>query len=252
MATNRLLIEDAPVTTESCVTVGADEKSGVRIVGATTVAREHASVHVDADDGKAFIVDLASAHGTYVNNVRIAPLTRVKLEPSDYVSLGSPEFLDNRTVTPLLFRVVERATNDPLKPPKTPVEVPDGLAKHICASFQCCICCDLLLNPFSMQCGHTFCGDCLATWYMTTSSGNKTCPQCRTVLDNDTPFPCIQLRDFIDETLAPTLKEDAIKEREWRLQVWHNRRELMNHRATRPKRGGGISKRGRGTGSPYH
>ena len=43
--------------------------------------------------------------------------------------------------------------------------------------FTCCCCYDLLLEPTTLTCGHTFCRFCLANWWST--SRKAECLQCR-------------------------------------------------------------------------
>jgi len=51
---------------------------------------------------------------------------------------------------------------------------------------ECAICTDLLTDPKMLQCGHTFCAECLQGVYNASGqSGNLRCPNCRAV----TPVP---------------------------------------------------------------
>lgn len=51
------------------------------------VSRRHARISVI--DESAYIEDLESANGTFVNNERLTPRTRYRLRPSDELRLGS-------------------------------------------------------------------------------------------------------------------------------------------------------------------
>ncbi|CAH3174493.1 unnamed protein product [Porites lobata] len=45
-------------------------------------------------------------------------------------------------------------------------------------NFSCPVCLEILENPISIPCGHTFCRDCLSS--CENASGSSTCPVCRT------------------------------------------------------------------------
>ncbi|XP_033022916.1 bifunctional apoptosis regulator [Lacerta agilis] len=81
-----------------------------------------------------------------------------------------------------------------------------GVSRRISVSeFSCHCCYDILVNPTTLNCGHSFCRHCLALWW--TSSKKNECPECRGKWEG---FPKVNilLRDAI-EKLFP----DAIKQR---------------------------------------
>ncbi|KAJ6655933.1 hypothetical protein lerEdw1_004518 [Lerista edwardsae] len=81
-----------------------------------------------------------------------------------------------------------------------------GVSRQISVSeFSCHCCYDILVNPTTLNCGHSFCRHCLALWW--TSSRKTECPECREKWEG---FPKVNilLRDAI-EKLFP----DAIEQR---------------------------------------
>ncbi|XP_053713482.1 bifunctional apoptosis regulator-like isoform X1 [Synchiropus splendidus] len=55
---------------------------------------------------------------------------------------------------------------------------PRAEASSICQQELLCHCCyDILLDPTTLTCGHSFCRHCLAQWWV--SSRKKECPECR-------------------------------------------------------------------------
>ncbi|XP_015265397.1 PREDICTED: bifunctional apoptosis regulator [Gekko japonicus] len=77
-------------------------------------------------------------------------------------------------------------------------------SREISVSEFCCHCCyDILINPTTLNCGHSFCRHCLALWW--TSSKKNECPECR---QNWEGFPKVNilLRDAI-EKLFPDATE---------------------------------------------
>ncbi|XP_044289206.1 bifunctional apoptosis regulator [Varanus komodoensis] len=81
-----------------------------------------------------------------------------------------------------------------------------GIGRQISVRELSCHCCyDILVDPTTLNCGHSFCRHCLALWW--TSSKKNECPECRGKWEG---FPKVNilLRDAI-EKLFP----DAIEQR---------------------------------------
>lgn len=58
---------------------------------------------------------------------------------------------------------------------------PDVFEQHLIrirTSVTCTICVQLLYEPFTLGCGHTYCYGCLCSWFHGKKNG-KTCPNCR-------------------------------------------------------------------------
>uniref|UniRef100_A0A5F8HC43 Bifunctional apoptosis regulator n=1 Tax=Monodelphis domestica TaxID=13616 RepID=A0A5F8HC43_MONDO len=61
---------------------------------------------------------------------------------------------------------------------KTEEETIPGISRQISVSeFSCHCCYDILVNPTTLNCGHSFCRHCLALWWV--SSKKTECPECR-------------------------------------------------------------------------
>jgi hypothetical protein len=43
--------------------------------------------------------------------------------------------------------------------------------------FLCSVCYELMVDPTTLNCGHSFCRSCLASWVLSSNSSN--CPSCR-------------------------------------------------------------------------
>uniref|UniRef100_A0A670Z4C5 Bifunctional apoptosis regulator n=1 Tax=Pseudonaja textilis TaxID=8673 RepID=A0A670Z4C5_PSETE len=92
-----------------------------------------------------------------------------------------------------------------------------GISRRISVSeFSCHCCYDILINPTTLNCGHSFCRHCLALWWM--SSKRNECPECREKWEG---FPKVNilLRNAV-ETLFPA----AIEQRKDNI--------LQNHEVT--------------------
>jgi len=62
--------------------------------------------------------------------------------------------------------------------------------------YQCTICSDVFAHPTSLLCGHTFCFECIFTWYIVHK--NQQCPICRQDV-NQIPTNCqLLLKSQID------------------------------------------------------
>ena len=51
------------------------------------------------------------------------------------------------------------------------------LSSQYSDDFTCGVCFDIMIEPSTLQCGHSFCRHCLAQWYL--SSKMMICPTCR-------------------------------------------------------------------------
>ena len=64
---------------------------------------------------------------------------------------------------------------DPVAPSPLPLASPHLALSERELSCHCCY--DILVNPTTLTCGHSFCRHCLALWW---DSSHKTeCPECR-------------------------------------------------------------------------
>uniref|UniRef100_H0XIJ0 Ret finger protein-like 4B n=1 Tax=Otolemur garnettii TaxID=30611 RepID=H0XIJ0_OTOGA len=70
------------------------------------------------------------------------------------------------------------------------------MAKSLYAEGTCSICLDLLTNPFSLFCGHTFCLDCIGSWASQRQNSKLICPLCRAATEKP-PMEERQMRMLI-------------------------------------------------------
>ncbi|KAM5151832.1 bifunctional apoptosis regulator [Mantella aurantiaca] len=72
------------------------------------------------------------------------------------------------------------------------------------SEFSCNCCYDILVNPTTLNCGHSFCRHCLALWWV--SSKKTECPECRNKWEG---FPKVNilLRDVIAKLFPDAIKE---------------------------------------------
>ncbi|KFQ18142.1 PREDICTED: bifunctional apoptosis regulator [Merops nubicus] len=73
------------------------------------------------------------------------------------------------------------------------------------SAFLCHCCYDILVNPTTLNCGHSFCRHCLALWWVTSKTNE--CPECREKWEG---FPKVNilLRDVVEKLFS-----DAIEQR---------------------------------------
>ncbi len=79
----------AQVPIAGTVSVGRSEESGLRLVDGKP-SRHHAEITLN--EGAAFVEDLGSTNGTFVNDRRIDPKVKVKLKQRDRVRFDTEEF----------------------------------------------------------------------------------------------------------------------------------------------------------------
>ncbi|XP_032303633.1 bifunctional apoptosis regulator isoform X2 [Coturnix japonica] len=123
---------------------------------------------------------------------------------------------------------------------------PPEVGRRVSVSEFLCHCCyDILVNPTTLNCGHSFCRHCLALWWA--SSKKNECPECREKWEG---FPKVNilLRDVIERLFS-----DAIEQRKEDIQ---QNSDVVRSLATFQKHGndqisaapntGRINPRGRG------
>ncbi|XP_028828120.1 bifunctional apoptosis regulator-like isoform X2 [Denticeps clupeoides] len=111
--------------------------------------------------------------------------------------------------------------------------------------FACHCCYDVLVNPTTLTCGHSFCRHCLAQWWE--ESGKNECPECREKWEG---FPKVNivLRDAVDK-----LFQDVVRRRREDIQanprIAHSLLAFQRHGDEQAGRGAGSRSLRRGAGS---
>jgi len=74
-----------------CISLGRSKTAQLRVSESITVSRQHAVIYV----GENFVEmkDLGSSNGTYINGLRLSPYQKVRIVPSDVITLGDQDFM---------------------------------------------------------------------------------------------------------------------------------------------------------------
>ncbi|XP_041922872.1 E3 ubiquitin/ISG15 ligase TRIM25-like isoform X5 [Alosa sapidissima] len=72
--------------------------------------------------------------------------------------------------------------------------------------FTCCVCLDLLKDPVTVPCGHSFCLNCITgCWNQEDQKGVYSCPQCR---ETFTPRPVLRRNTMLTEVIEKLKKTE--------------------------------------------
>ncbi|XP_062391017.1 E3 ubiquitin/ISG15 ligase TRIM25-like [Sardina pilchardus] len=72
--------------------------------------------------------------------------------------------------------------------------------------FSCCVCLDLLKDPVTVSCGHSFCSSCITgCWDQEDQKGVYSCPQCR---ETFTPRPVLRRNTMLTEVIEKLKKTE--------------------------------------------
>ncbi len=86
-------------------TIGRDTESTI-VLNHPSISKKHAKIDYDAQTNTAFLFDLNSTHGTFINDMKLSPNQSIKLKSGDIISFGQSEtkyiFLPNYKLKDLL------------------------------------------------------------------------------------------------------------------------------------------------------
>ncbi|KAJ3331069.1 hypothetical protein HDU76_004148 [Blyttiomyces sp. JEL0837] len=94
--------------------------------------------------------------------------------------------------------------------------------------FTCSICCELMVAPHTVSCGHNYCGMCIEDWFKT---GKRTCPECRAPVSK-APTLQIGTQNAIELLIKQKrLSESELRDRNERQAKWNAHRVEVKQRA---------------------
>ncbi|KAM4750672.1 E3 ubiquitin/ISG15 ligase TRIM25-like isoform 2-T2 [Anableps anableps] len=79
------------------------------------------------------------------------------------------------------------------------------------SQFRCPICLDILRDPVSIPCGHTYCMVCISNYWDQAESGQFSCPQCRDVFS---PRPVLRRNTVLAEVVDKLKQSEMVQEPE--------------------------------------
>jgi len=103
---------------------------------------------------------------------------------------------------------------------------------------ECCICMLTLMEPRSLECGHTSCHQCLDDWVSQKENKKKPeCPTCRAPIDRD-PVPSVIIKNLIENHMKDQSVEDQeeYKERKKEYDEWKKKHDAENKKKGKKKK----------------
>lgn len=162
-------------------------------------------------DHATFIVDLNTSNGTMVANKWIDPLKPVLLNMRDHICFGSDgSICTENECYPNPFQYIYFKMRWNATKPKVPFdERLNGFMKRyrdesnhsMISDLECCVCFDMMNDPYIAPCGHSCCRLCFKEWKSSLQRRGYrfVCPLCRNLVDEKTLYPNITLRNIIEQ-----------------------------------------------------
>ncbi|KXS15354.1 hypothetical protein M427DRAFT_32327 [Gonapodya prolifera JEL478] len=170
-----------------------------------------------------------------------SPVRFFSEEPQCDDQAGTPmPDLDGNDVAPSSANVTGEKTAPPLATKTSPARPKNPLVDVLRTHMECIICCDWLVVPKFLPCGHGFCGPCIHPWL----DRQQTCPSCRSKIQKDATgvFPLsenVSVRDMLTSMFIPELlksgelDDEKMKERKQREDDWKAAEEQRAQQRTR-------------------
>lgn len=168
---------------------------------------------------------------TYVNMRKLEHNVPVVLKENDVISIAGqtrlPENESSRRFryNPFMFKVVSAASRV-VVPPSVTHKFTKKQVEFFKELYKCMICQDTVCLPFSMKCGHSGCGDCLASWFARQGDA-RTCPMCRDAIN--VPYglnKSLVAEETVQTILEPLMTVEELVSRNTRKRTWANRKEF--------------------------
>eukprot|EP00916_Digyalum_oweni_P013007 GHVL01021380.1.p1 GENE.GHVL01021380.1~~GHVL01021380.1.p1 ORF type:complete len:329 (+),score=57.16 GHVL01021380.1:76-1062(+) len=185
------------------IILGRAAEADVRL-NVPTVSRKHASIEYTSNG---CTIKALGFNPIRVNNEKLDKGMERKLNDSDIIVLVN----DNKYLVSYKFVAMEPIEtplpSTPIKPKRERVTL-SSYKRNIGGSILCDVCQDPIARAHSLQCGHTFCLECIYRWIEKKKS-DASCPSCRAPASFKSMNPSFPL----DKVVAAVVDTEASPER---------------------------------------
>jgi hypothetical protein len=207
------------------MTVGRDPASDIVLTHpfeaeAGDIKHDHAVIEMKPDG----TLTLRSAEGaaSFVNGRKVLPGQEVTLALDVQISFGIAVARSASRYNPFVFSVMDDAMMALPPPPPDMLKLNEDQRRIMRQSFLCPLCHKTILRPYSVQCGHSMCSECMVAAFRAGNMKCAVCPNVTNIRETKARHDAA-LHAFVETTLVPYMSDEEREQRRIRDAIWSAR-----------------------------